>query len=75
MCMLHEASLPCSQSWKDTWVYYRVKKLHLYSIKNNRKTTMAISMASWIIIIKQKKHKRFNFKRFLTFSHLELNTI
>ena len=36
---------------------------------------MAISMASWIIIIKQKKRKQFDFIRFFTFSHLELNII
>ena len=44
-------------------------------LKTNRETTMAISMASWIIIIKQKKDNWFNFIRFLTFSHLELNII
>ena len=46
MCMPFEASLPCIQSCKGTWVYYWEKNLHLYSIKNDRKTTMVISMAT-----------------------------
>ena len=71
MCMSCEASLPCSQSCKGTWVYYRAKNLHLYSIKNDRKTTMVVSMASWII----KQKTRFNFISFLTVSHFELNII
>ena len=33
VCVLYEASLPYSQSCKGTWFYYRVKNLHLYSIK------------------------------------------
>ena len=41
------------------------EKLHLYSIKNDKETTMVIYMASWFI--KQKQHKRFNFIIFLTF--------
>ena len=62
MCMLYEASLPYSQSCKGTWVYYRVKNLHLYSIKT-----------IGVMDYKTKKHKRFNFISFLTFSNLELN--
>ena len=64
MCMLYEASLPCSQSCKGLG-QLQGEKLHLYSIKNDRETTMVIYMASWFI--KQKKHKRFNFIIFLTF--------
>ena len=40
------------------------EKLHLYSIENDRKTTMVIYMASWFL--NKKKHKRFNFIIFLT---------
>ena len=65
--------IPCSQFSKGTsWVYYRVKNLHLYSIKNE--TTMVISMASWFI--KQTSTVNiFNFIIFLAFSHLKLNSI
>ena len=53
------------------------EKLYLFSIKNDRKTTMVIYMASWFLNKKKtknkkkkkkkkKKHKRFNFIIFLT---------
>ena len=68
--MLYEASLPCNQSCKGTWVYYRVKNCIFIQLKTIEKLQW-----SFIWFIKQKSTNGLISKFSLRFSHLKLNII